>query len=244
MRFPMHVLGLLALLFAAAPWGVPVHAAGVSDEIRYDLFRDEDGRHRFDRLTGDVEKLEKTPDGIMWVKIPVIVSKKAPTSTVRNIQEPKQPSGDMAHLDEDVKKKQAAPIVITDDNDNELPEVVTDADRKNALADIASYENMLATSITVKSDDRITGIITVKNKGERKLRMLEVTMQVPVGRDKPEEHRFLFLDKAGSLARTPQPMIGGKDSLALLQKVDVPGPAGGVKGSPELKITYIKFADK
>ena len=59
---------------------------------------------------------------------------------------------------------------------------------------------------------------------------------------RPEEHRFLYLDRPGQ-AGPPQPSEGGREGNAVLQKVDLPCPPGGLKCSPVLKVTCLKFAE-
>ena len=74
----------------------------------------------------------------------------------------------------------------------------------------------------------------VRNNGDKKLKALELTLSIPVsGKGKPEERRFLFVDKMKDFIAPPQP---GKDSPALLQRVDIPSPPGEIKGVPELRI--------
>jgi hypothetical protein len=111
------------------------------------------------------------------------------------------------------------------------------------LPDIASYEKELARSLVLKSDERIVGIIMVTNKGTRKIEKLELTLAVPViGKEKPDEHRFVFAER-GPVA-PPQPGVNGMDGTTLMQKVDLPSPPGGVKGNPDLRVSYIKFREK
>ena len=206
--------------------------------------------HRFDRKSGALEKLQPGAEGLIWVSVDVRVTDKAPAKKVTAENQPKistptppyppRTNSENAQIGD---KKSSAPRIF-DDKDQDITDLVTDFDRRSSIPDIAAYEKKTSLSHTVQIGERITGNILVRNLGDRRLKALELTMLVPViGRDKPEEHRFLFLDSKQGYISPPQPSATGKDAEALLQKVDLPCPAGGVKGSPELRITHIKFAE-
>jgi hypothetical protein len=223
-------------------------AEGVDEPNRYDSFTINGVLHRFDRKTGALEKLQVGADGASWARVEVRVTDKAPSVKATAENQPKlttppyppKANSENAQIGE---KKSSAPRIF-DDKDQDITDVVTEFDRRTSIPDISAYEKKTSLSHTVQIGERITGNILVRNLGERKLKALELTMFVPViGREKPEEHRFLFLDGKTGYISPPQPSATGKDAEALLQKVDLPCPAGGVKGSPELRITHIKFAE-
>jgi hypothetical protein len=220
-------------------------AEAPAEKIRYDFFEDEFGRFRLDRVSGDVQKLVRSKNGIMWETVPVIVSDKSPTANRKPRPERERIDNEksMAYMDGtgEPEKKRKAPIPIWDKDGNDLTYVISDDMRAAAVPEIASYEKEMAVLLAVRSDDMISGVMTLRNRGDRRIEVLEVTMFVPInGKEKPDQHHFLFVD--GKDPRPPQPGVG-KESMPLLQKVHMPCPAGGVKGNPELKITYIKFAD-
>ena len=235
-----------AVLFFST--SILVRAEGVDEALRYDSFTMDGVLHRFDKKTGALEKLAKVESGLAWTKVEVQISSVTPAA-----KSPLSTTSDNAHLNEmghmqqpsedRIVKGTAASFRFFDEQDNDITDAVTDADRKGSLQAITSYENKLSLSHTVQIGDKITGNILVKNLGDKRLRVLELTMQVPViGREKHEEHRFLFIDKVGAV-NPPQPGSGGKEACALLQKVDFQSPAGGVKGSPDLRVSYIRFAE-
>ena len=222
-----------------------VQAEGVDEALRYDSFTMDGLIYRLDKKTGNLEKLQKLESGLTWVKVEVQVSNSSPIGPKTSPVSSHTSSNELGQMNQPPKERNScvAPFQLFDEQDNDITDAITDADRKSALAAIAVYEGKLSISHTVKMSDKITGNILLKNLGDKRLRALELTMQVPViGRDKPEEHRFLFLDKPG-MVNPPQPGSGVKEASALLQKVDIQSPAGGIKGTPELKVTYIKFAD-
>jgi hypothetical protein len=234
---------ILFLLVSAFFCGA-AHAEGVDKPFRYDSFTMDGSLHRFDRETGVLEKLQHTPDGLVWVPVEVRVSMKAPEKkpSEAKVAIPAPPKANSENATIGEKKKGG--IRIFDPNDQDITDIVTDFDRRASIADISAYERKTSLSHTVQIGDRITGNILVRNLGDRRLEKLELTLVVPViGTDKPEMHRFLFIDKREGYVSPPQPSSTGKDAEALLQKVDLPCPAGGVKGSPELRITHIKFAE-
>ncbi|MFH0939000.1 MAG: hypothetical protein V1899_06945 [Planctomycetota bacterium] len=197
---------------------------------------------RFDMRTNKAEKLVFTANGFVAIEVPINVSDQPPTSQkIAKSNENKKEIG-LAVMD-NTNKKSPNRIRIENAAGQDITDEITDTDRKTALPDIAGYEKELATSLVLKSDDRINGIIMVTNKGARKIEKLELTLAVPInGKEKPEEHRFLFAEK-GPVA-PPPPSANGADGATLMQKVDLPSPPGGVKGNPNLKISYIKFCDK
>jgi hypothetical protein len=122
-----------------------------------------------------------------------------------------------------------------------IEENVTDADRAAAKETIDAYESKLSILQTIKVGERLQGTLMVRNSGEKRIKVLELTLVVSVnGKEKPEEHRLVFV-KNGHNA-PPQPSRKGADGAALM-RVDFPCPADGVKGAPELKLTYLKFEE-
>lgn len=224
----------------------PAHAAqggSVDQNNRYDSFMMDGALHRFDRVIGTLQKLSKLPNGaLQWVPVEVQVGDGAPAQQEVRIPPPQQKVDNAGPAVPPGQPGRRAPTIeIEDDQGNVITDSISPDDRKAAIPLISSYENKVSLSHTVQIGDKITGNILIKNIGDRRLKQLELTMYVPIiGRDKPEEHHFLFLDKPGSTT-PPQPGSGGRDPLALLQKVDIPCPSGGVKGSPELKISFIRF---
>jgi hypothetical protein len=242
-------LFILSLFSGAFMWCSGAQAES-GDDNRYEMFRDEDGRYRFDRKTGEVEKMEKIEGGgIRWVKQSVEVSKQPSSGTkprstpitTTEVESTPKPSS-FSHLEGG--KKPGGGIRIFDKDDKDITEDISDDDRRNALPDIARYEKDMSISLTTKSGDRITGVIMAKNKGDRRIQRMELTLSVPViGKEKPEDYRFVFAD-SGTPDGPLQPAANGVDGRAWMQPVNVPSPAGGVKGNADLKISYIKFYDK
>jgi len=221
-------------------------AQGVEKNKRFDSFMMDGALHRLDLITGNVQKLSKLPTGaLQWVSVDV-QSSDAPAST-QLIPPSELPTSVQAKLPAPPYQVQNAANTgrraptIEDEDGNVISDVVTSDDRKNCVPLIATYESKVSLSHTVQIGDKITGNILIKNIGDRRIKTLELTMFVPIiGRDKPEEHHFMFKDQPGSTT-PPQPGSNGRDPVALLQKVDIPCPSGGVKGSPELKISFIRF---
>jgi hypothetical protein len=224
----------------------------VEETMRYEIFTAEGSRFRFDKKTGDLFKLEFHNAIPMWVKQDVRYAEAG--ATAASTQQPAaKSSGDtQPAAKSNVDSTCVAPtghatptgpvIQIFDDENNDVTPLVSDGDRKNATAVIAGYENKLSILQTVKVGDKIEGTIMVRNSGEKRLRLLELTLSLNVnGKEKPEEHRLLFVEKKGNVS-PPQPSTKGADGAALM-RVNIPCPAGGVKGSPELKLTYLQFAD-
>ncbi len=120
---------------------------------------------------------------------------------------------------------------------------ITDTDRKEAAATIASYEKKLSILHTLRFSSRIEGTILVRNTGDRRIKMLELTLSLPVsGQSKIEEQRLLFVDKTGSVA-PPKPANPTQGTSALM-KVDLPCPSGAVGAElPELQVSYLQFAE-
>jgi len=220
------------------------------EDIRYELLKADGENYRFDKKTGEILKIIKTKDGFVGVPQQLIITSRPP---VRPASDPATAPGQvkpgsnnevMPQFDETQRKKKAlGPIEIFDEQGNDITYQVTDADREAASATIIAYQGSISFAQAFKVGDRITGSVLLGNTGDKKLKVLELTLEVPVvGREKPEEHRFLYVDRPGAVA-PPQPAGAGKDANKLLQRIDVPCPAGGVKGSPILKVSYIKFAD-
>jgi hypothetical protein len=237
----------LCLCLAAIVLAPRLHAETPADEVRYDIFKYEDGRYRFDRMTGKLEKMIITPEGVMYVEQPVVVSKKSASGTVARKT---APDADLApavnHTDNTVSQigevKKPARIQLYDENDKKLSEDVTDEDRKASLPDIARYEKDLAVMQNLKLSDRINGAIVVRNKGDRRIQKLEMTLVVPVQDKAPAEYRFLYVDSGAPDA--PLQPVAGNQSISWFQKVDLDSPAGNTKGNLDVKVTYIKFYEK
>jgi hypothetical protein len=117
---------------------------------------------------------------------------------------------------------------------------ITDADREASAGRIADYMNKLSILQTLKVGDHIEGAIMLRNTGEKRIELLELTLCASVnGREKPEQFRLVFANKK-DLVSPPQPSRKGGEGAALM-RVKIPSPAGGVKGAPELKLTYLQF---
>ena len=235
---------VVALLFVAVPsWSAEDDAT----DVRYELIKNGKELLRFDKTTGELSRMERNEDGtISWVLVPVrgtklIAAKPKELKPAPTIAPDE--AATVQRTEETHKKGNPAPQLFTEDG-QDLSEVITDYDRRAAVSSIAGYEKNLSVCHTVQIGDRIAGTFLIKNKGEKKLKMLELTMMIPVvGAEKPEIHRFLFVDKPGSTNAPPQPAPAGKEPEALMQKVDIPCPAGHAKGSADLKVTFVKFAD-
>jgi hypothetical protein len=242
LQFIKAVVPALALLACLV-----VRAETPSDDtnkVPYKFIEHDDAMYRIHKITGKVERMSISKAGVVvWTEVQQ--SNQPPTEQKRtdpNTQLVAKPN-EVANAQIGEPKKPFKPD-IEGENGEKLPEIIGDSDRKAALADIASYEKDLSANAVVISGERLTGQIFVRNKGARKIKKLEVTLLVPVNKDKPEEHHFLYSEGAGDM-NPPQPANTGGDSLSfLVQKVDLLCPAGGVKGNCEVKVTYIKFYDK
>jgi hypothetical protein len=250
------VLILLVLLVTAGS----VRAAGAEEDktFKYELLNMEGSRYRFNKESGDLEKLVLGNNGVSWVKQSVQgITSQAPTQvkssastivTEKRIPETiKTSSGTTATCIPSPNSGPRDPlepeIRFYDDKNEDITDVITDDTRRASAPTITNYENKLSIAQSFNIADRITGTIMVRNSGDKRLRALELTMSVVVnGKSKPEERHFLFVDKLGSTP-PPQPGGNGKEGMPLLQKVDIATPAGEIKGSPELRITFIQFAD-
>ncbi len=237
-------LAVVALLFVAIPSWSAEEGENL-DDVRYELVKNGKELLRFDKKTGEMCRMEKNDDGtISWVAIPVRKGNAVATKPKEPKPAPTIAPEETAQLRQEEPKRKLAAPGIEDELGQNIAELVTDYDRRASLSAISSYERNLSVCNAVQIGDRIAGMFLIKNKGDKKLKMLELTMLVPVvGRDKPEEHRFLFVDKPGATNSPPQPAPPGKEPEALLQKVDIPCPAGHAKGSADLKVTFVKFAD-
>ena len=247
---PWIVIGALAIFCASA------RASALDDDNQYEMFKDQDGRYRFNNKNGEVEKMIKDGDIIDWQIVPTKKSVRPPTEvkeTASKTKPARAPApAPKENKDSDVASPKPPPPDKIDDPfdpdvhiigpDNEdITELITDEHRKNAETTITTYINKLSLSHTIQIGERIKGTIMVRNNGDKKLKALELTLSIPVnGKNKPEERRFLFVEKAKGFIAPPQP---GKDSLPLLQRVDIPAPPGDIKGSPELRISYLQFAE-
>ena len=258
---------LLALSLVGT--AVSVRSAVAEDlTFKYDCFSMEGQRFRFNKETGDVEKLVMNNGSLSWVKQAVQAGDKQPTdpndpkvaaAQKRNSEAVKtstttQNTGSSAIIlptpNTSYPPRQAVhqdpldpEIHILDETNQDVTEFLTDEHRKGAAPTITNYENKLSIAQTFNIGEHITGTIMVRNAGDKRLHAMELTMIIPVkGKAKPEERRFLFVDKEGQ-TRPPQPTNNGKEGMPLLQKVDIPTPAGEVISSPELRITYLQFAE-
>jgi hypothetical protein len=233
MRTGLNCLWLCLAVTLCCLSAASARAEGAAEDLRYEFYKIEGVVHRFDRKTGDVEKLTGTPERLAWVKVEVQPAK--PSSAPKQKDDPVKPPAVAARKD--------VAINLWDDQGNDITEAISDLDRKNAAAGIEAYQSYIGMIAATQTGSRITGVLTIENKGDKRIRALEVTMLVNViGGEKPEQFRFVLLDKPGA-TRPPQPALGGKADAAALLKIDVPTPAGGVKGSPEFKVTYLRLAE-
>lgn len=255
-RSPVIVLLLLLTTVTG------VRAANAEDDkaFKFELLTMEGSRYRFNKETGDLEKLVLGNAGVSWVKQSVQgITSQAPTQvkttatsattamTEKHVETIKTSMGSSATC---IPVPNAGPhdplepeIRFYDDKNEDITDVITDDIRRASTPTITNYENKLSIAQSFNISDRISGTIMVRNSGDRRLRAMELTMSIPVnGKAKPEERHFLFVDKLGSTP-PPQPGANGKEGMPLLQKVDIATPAGDIKGSPELRITYIQFAE-
>jgi hypothetical protein len=238
---PLLCLCLAALALASAP---RLFAEAATDEIHYDFFKHEDGKYRFDRVSGKLEKMIITADGVMWLEMPVVASKKGATAQAHKpaVIERAVRNDETTVSQINTEKRKGGPIDIFDEDNKKLNEDITDEDRKASLPDIARYEKDLSLMQNVKLSERINGAIVVRNKGDRGIQKLEVTLVVPVQDRPPVEFRFLFVDSGA--ANSPLQPVAGNQSISWFQKVDLETPAGSNKGNLDVKVTYIKLYDK
>lgn len=224
--------------------------AAVPEDVRFDLFKADGEVYRFDRKTGEILKIVKTKEGFVAVAQHVQIVSRTPAKTREAPPVPRvgpnTTEGEMAQLDETHRKPakaSGATIPLYDEQGNDITYQLTDTEREAAQPAILGYQSSLSLLHTLDIGERITGNILVRNLGDRKLKVLELTLMIPVvGREKAEEQRFLYTDRPGQ-AGPPQPAGAAKEGNLVLQKVDLPCPAGGVKGSPVLKVSYLKFAE-
>ena len=236
------LLALSAVALAAAEGDEPSDPR--QEDIRFDLFKADGEVYRFDRKTGEILKIVKTKDGFMAERQSIRIVGKLPPKGKPEAPRPVNETDETETAQPDSRpKKAAATIEFFDDQGNDITYQITDQEREASKAAIQTYREGLSLSHTLQMGERITGGILVRNIGGKKLKALELLLQVPtVGRDKPEEHRFLYVDRPGQPG-PPQPATAGNDGNYVLQKVDLPCPPGGLNGSPDLKVSYLKFAD-
>jgi hypothetical protein len=218
------------------------------EDIRFDLFKADGEVYRFDRKTGEILKIVKTKEGFMAVPQPVLIAGKSATRAKPDAPRSAKGANETETAQSDPSTKKLAtcvpPIQFFNEQGEDITYEVSDQDREAAKGTILAYRDGLSLLQTLDIGERISGNVLVRNIGERRLKVLELTLQVPVvGRDKPEEHRFLYVDRPGKEDVPPQPTGGGKEGKHLLQKIDLPSPPGGIKGSPILRVSYLKFAD-
>jgi hypothetical protein len=224
-------LSLLCLpAFAETPNNAPA-------ERRFEIIKGAGGTYRMDLNSGELEILKFDENGDpFWQKT---------RSRQGKVQKPQEgPVIESSTIDESSKKKKSteAPDLVGPDG-KPLAPVILEENRRDAAGDISAYDKSLSVCNAVQIGDRITGTFMIKNRGERKIKTLELTMFIPVvGQEKPQAYRFLFADHP-DLTSPPKPSAPGHDPEALLQRVDIPCPAGHARGNTDLKVTYIKFAD-
>jgi hypothetical protein len=249
-----YSLALVAVLTLIGGASFDVRAEGVQETGIYDSFMMDGALHRFDKRNGKLQKMTRSPNGLQWVEVQVT---EAQTTTLQPTVQPLDPS---RYIPESVRDQQpqqgnsasigvgprrgGAPVI----DDDEAPQAakpatdeITPEIRRENLATIASYENKVMPSHAIQIGERMKGNIFMKNAGDRRIKVLELTMFVHVkGLEKPEEYHIVFANKPGFIA-PPQPGANGRESSALLYKVDMPAPSGEVKGPPDVKITYLQF---
>lgn len=212
-------------------------------DARYRVETNKFGTFRFDLVTGKLEKVTFTQDGVVISEVPVQRSNQpaggATASAQRKpaieVDEPREKTNTGSAATLSGPRRPVAPLI-------EGGEDITDEDRKAAIPDIARYEKDLSIMQLIRSGgDRITGAITVANNGGKNIQKLEITLYVPVAEKQPQEYHFLYVDNGE--ANAPLQPIGGK-ALSWLQPVDVASPPGSTKGNLDVKVTYIKFYDK
>jgi hypothetical protein len=250
------ILPVVALLAGAA---CDVSAAQGNDrDVIYEMLLLDGVMHRIDKRNGRIQKLGKHPNGAyQWIDADM-VDDKAPQPAQHQIAGPVVPLPPQPNIPDDVRKKLpqegnvaaigigrrgGAPVIDDDEPSAAKPATqdITPELRKENLAVIASYENKVMPSSAIQTGERMKGTIFMRNSGDRRIKVLELTMFVAIkGVEKPEEHHIVFCNKPGHMA-PPQPGVNGRDPAALLYKVDMPAPGGEVKGPPEVKITYLEF---
>jgi hypothetical protein len=241
-----------------------------AEENRYRSWIDDRNvLHRFDNVSGDIEMLVKPASGpAMWVRCEVAQAKPAQkVAQQQHVEFPAAPnyvapapmpqpintsSRNPGAIIDGQTETMATPLPdlprrapgagpkFEDDTGRDISDDVNDADRTLSRMAIAGYDRKLSLINTIRvANDRITGSIMLENKGERHIKVLELTMFVrTVGKDGVLPHaRFLYSPKTN--LKPPQP----GDPISVMQKVDLPQPTGVISGSPEIKVTYIKFED-
>ncbi len=134
-------------------------------------------------------------------------------------------------------------IEIFDDLGNQITDRIDDSDRAANRPTINAYEPLHVSSTLKTSGDRISGIVILDNKGNRRISLMELTITVRVvGKEKPIEHkRYTFTDTSAD--KPPVPSFGAS-GMSILKKIDVPTPAGVINGMPEVHVTYLKFDER
>ncbi len=132
-------------------------------------------------------------------------------------------------------------IEVFDQNDKDITNVIDDAERAKCRPEINAYDALHVSHTLKTSGDRIKGIVSIENKGNRKIEILELTLSVRVmGKEKAVEHHFILGDNKPGSKNPPLPSFGGS-SLSIMQAVDVPMPGGVLNGMPDVKVTFIRF---
>jgi hypothetical protein len=208
-------------------------AAQVAEETtRYEFFMKGGNLYRADRVTGVVEQ----------VPLPgqVAVKGEEPKPSFARPPQPANKGPVIEAVCGQIIQQPPSPL------DSLVPRVVLGADRERSQQDIISYRGQigLIQALNVQSN-RIKGIISVTNKGPRRLESLELTLTATSVKDGDValEHRLLMGYRPGLKEPPAPPPDSTRPPAAVYLPVDLEAPPGGLSKF-DIKVTYLKFAEE
>lgn len=234
---PSHwLLPLLACLAFTGGAACALDQDGDKINFRWEILKIEGELFRFDRKTGELERIE------VGKELKKVEPRTAPASEPERPRERPRPSNNAPIIDE------LDGVKLAPENEYLVPREIGDAHRRACQRVLAEYAgNLGLISTTCIKGDRIQGLISVRNNGDRKLEALELTLEVPTPnpntKDGVETFRFVLGYQPENPAKPPQPAKKPDEKpTSVYLKVDVQAPPGSV-GKPDLKPTYLKFSN-
>lgn len=250
--------GLLALCVLAVA-GPPARAedqpAG-DDKYRYQSYVQDGKLYMFDRKTGRLSRFEGEKDGIAqfktWYLSPDGRGRPETHEVKAGHALPENPA-DKGPAAEPNPKPPANPPPIPNPPRPPIEEpkvpgpavkpeevapkgAITDAMRKAAMMEIADYAAQLSINSMVRTEDNDLAVtVAVRNRGQRTIECIEITVTVPtVGKDGALNLRALLSEDPG-YKKPPPP---GEMTTV---RARIKAPPGGIPGRCEHQVTYIKF---
>ncbi|MCX7806694.1 MAG: hypothetical protein N3A38_16135 [Planctomycetota bacterium] len=231
------------------------------DKYRYHSFIQDGKLHIFDRKTGRLVRYEGEKDGVATFKAWYMSDDGRPRQGLRpeahrveaggSLPEPK---GDSAAGEKSAREKgPGEKSAGADAKKGETParpeeaavegkpariaEAVTDEMRRASLVELAEYASKLGINSMVRTDgDRIAITVLARNKGDRVIEAMEITVAIPtVDGSGPVRHRIFLAEGMGTERKPPRP-----GELATIYE-RIPAPGGGIPGRCEHEVTYIRF---